>query len=216
MSEINSIPLPPRVKDLTGRTFGRLTVVAYSGTNAHRQAVWRTACSCGTVKSVESKSLVTGDTNSCGCLRDEKVAAVRATHRLSSTAEYRAWADMWKRCTNDNDYYLRRYKTRTPPDEWKSFERFLADVGPNPGPGFTLDRIDNERPYGPGNCRWTTRHTQSRNMATNVWVTTPDGQRLCLTDACRVVGLVQSTYHWRRKQGQSIEEASNGLLKEAA
>lgn len=78
---------------------------------------------------------------------------------------YRAWNNLRTRCNNqrtpDYAYYGARGITVCP--EWASYEKFAADVGPHPGPGWTIDRIDNDKGYMPGNVRWATRLTQSRN-----------------------------------------------------
>jgi hypothetical protein len=218
MSEINSIPLPtnPRFKNLTGKVFTRLTVVGYAGTSVHGHSKWRVRCVCGTVKEVAVNDLSTGHARSCGCLKHDLAVAKGIVHNATGTPEYSAWQHMWKRCTNPKDKNYNLYKGRTPPPEWRSFEAFYVELGPRPGPGFSLERINNDLPYGPGNCRWATSKEQSRNMVTNVWVTTPDGQRLCLTDACKLIGLSRGMVKTRRYRGQTLEEASNGLLKLAA
>lgn len=219
MSNFNSIPLPshPGFKDLTGQTFGRLTVLSYAGkARAGGKNRWFAACACGAVSEAASTHLISGRTRSCGCLNTELRSQRKATPRMGGTPEYMAWRDMWRRCTDQEHKSYHLYKDRTPPPEWLSFEVFFAELGPRPGPGFSLDRIENDKPYGPGNCRWATNNVQSRNRSDNVWVTTPDGRRVVLKDAIKLVGVVQSTYFWRRSKGQSIEESSNGLLQEAA
>lgn len=67
---------------------------------------------------------------------------------------------MHTRCTSDQTSYA--YGTPIC-ERWSSFANFLADMGESPGPGFSIDRIDNDRGYEPGNCRWATRTVQNRN-----------------------------------------------------
>lgn len=218
MSNSNSIPLPTHgnFKDLTGKVFTRLTVTAYAGKGRGGVHRWTTRCTCGAVGETTAGSLRIGDAKSCGCLSAENTAKRNRTHDLSKLREYRILQNVWQRCTNPKNPHYSLYKNFAPPPEWRSFEVFFAELGPRPGPEYSIDRIDNDKPYGPGNCRWTTQHTQTRNMSRNVWVTTPDGQRLCLKDACALVGVVYGTVTARRSSGQSIEEASNWLLREAA
>lgn len=212
-----TLPLPTnkRVKDLTGMVFGRLTVTEYAGSNSRRNSKWNCVCTCGVSLETLSVSLLRGVTKSCGCLSPDRNRE-RASHGMSNSAEFRVWADMWQRCTNPNNKAYPRYKDRAPPDIWRDFAVFYAELGPRPTSKHTLERVDNDKPYGPGNCRWATVAEQNRNTSKNVQVLTADGQRLCLSDACAKVGLLSDTVRWRRRRGMTIEQASNGLLHPAA
>lgn len=87
-----------------------------------------------------------------------------ASRRGAATREYRAWNEMHKRCSPGFDQY-EDYAGRgiTVCKAWSDFATFLADVGLSPGPGWTLDRMNNDVGYKPGNVRWASRATQSRN-----------------------------------------------------
>jgi len=89
----------------------------------------------------------------------------KGTHGLSKTPEYRAWASMVQRCTNPNNARYDRYGGRgiSICVRWNKFENFLADMGPRPTKGHSVDRKDNEGNYEPGNCRWATRSEQQNN-----------------------------------------------------
>ena len=86
-------------------------------------------------------------------------------HGAISTAEYRAWAAMHNRCKNQNNRVFKYYGGRGLRVclKWGLFVNFLKDVGPRPGPGYSLDRINNDKGYSKKNCRWATTKTQARN-----------------------------------------------------
>lgn len=211
MSNSNSIPLPPRVKDLTGRVFTRLTVVGYAGKQG-KEHRWLVRCRCGTEKVTQGNNLASGSSRSCGCLCLERTSEANSRHHGTGTREFSAWAAMWRRCTNPSDRKYPIYKDRAPPPEWRDFSIFLSELGPKPSPNHTLDRIDNEKPYGPGNCRWALPSKQSRNMSRNVWVQVA-GQRRILHDACLIVGINPKTLYSRLSRGQSLEQASVGTIR---
>ena len=160
---------------LVGSRFTRLSVLS---ANAKRSKcgfiVYRCLCDCGNTLDVASGSLRNGDTKSCGCYRDLIRGKSSITHGCASknerTKEYLTWAYFIQRCKNPNvksysDYGGRGIKVC---DEWlHSFENFLAYLKSNnmyPKPaGMSIDRIDNNGNYEPGNIRWRTKAQQARN-----------------------------------------------------
>lgn len=164
------------IKDRIGQTYGQLTVVAEAGANMHGQRLFLCRCSCGKTTTVTGGSLSTGNTKSCGCLSVATVVARSTRHGCASrdakTPEYRSWAAMWARCSNTREHIRDDYAGRgiSVCERWKSFENFLADMGPMPSPKYSIDRVNNDGNYELSNCQWATRSQQARNrrmLATN-------------------------------------------------
>ncbi|HHT3526417.1 TPA: hypothetical protein ACTYW0_000512 [Enterobacter asburiae] len=144
---------------LPGMRYGRLVVVKESTPHkGHRRAIFK--CDCGQLKELCVGHVVAGKANSCGCLRDE----LRKTHGMSSTPTYQTWEAMKQRCLNPKSSYFRRYGGRGIGicDRWMLFDNFLADMGEKPE-GMSIDRINNDAGYEPGNCRWATNSEQGYN-----------------------------------------------------
>ena len=174
MAETNSIAIPPRVKDLTGQRFGRLLVIQYAGLNKHRKAEWLCKCDCGAQKTSLGRELQVGNTRSCGCLRRDGAAARHITHGQTGTPGYISWASMKNRCYNTNTPCYCHYGGRgiTVCDEWRnSYETFIKDMGPRPSTKHSIERVDNDGDYEPGNCYWATWAEQARNKRTTRMLT---------------------------------------------
>ena len=120
-----------------------------------------------------------------------------------------AWANMIRRCYNQKDKAFKDYGARGifVCDRWRySFDNFLADMGPKPIPGLTIERENNNDGYHPGNCRWATQAEQNRNKRNNRIISV-DGQELCQEDWCRLSGIADSTVQRRRDLGWTDRQA---------
>ena len=163
------------MESLEGKQFHRWRVLSYAGKKARHNRMrpfWTCICDCGTIRDVIEIHLKQGRSKSCGCYKTdllrERSAVINRKHggTIDHRKEYRAWISMRGRCNNPKDKAYGYYgaigiKVCDPWNE--SFENFLADLGPAPGPEYSLDRIDVLGNYEPDNCRWATIKTQNKN-----------------------------------------------------
>lgn len=205
-------PCKPRV-DLTGRVFGRYTVEGDPRRAHQRETTWACVCSCGTRTRVSSHCLTAGLSRSCGCLAAEVTGDRSRTHGESGhdkrAAEYRVWLGMKGRCLNPKSPGYPGYGGRgiTMCARWQgSYETFLADMGRRPSPKHSLDRIDNDKGYEPGNCRWATQREQERNKRSNRRVTFR-GKTQTVTEWAEETGINFHTIKGRLNRGWSPEKA---------
>lgn len=174
-------------------------------------------CECGNYVLVRCDAIK--DTFSCGCatskLMSEKAknrGPNRKTHGKYHDTVYKRWAAMKRRCTNQNDTAYSNYGGRGIKvcDAWMEFEAFYNDMG-DPPEGGTLDRIDNNGDYEPGNCRWATTTEQSRNRRSNVLLTV-DGETKLLIEWSEISGTSCGVIRKRMKNGWNDKESVFGRI----
>lgn len=199
------------VNDLSGKKFGRLRVLRRLPPHVgDHGAKWICLCRCGRKKVIPSDCLSAGYTKSCGCYRREcsRKRAIKnppglrhghARRKPGKTRTYSTWSSMLNRCNNPKNKGFHRYGGRGifVAPQFRRFEGFLAYLGEKPK-GMTLDRIDNNGPYAPGNVRWATVGTQNCNTRRNRRLTL-NGQTLTLKEWCDRLNISQNTIQWRLK-----------------
>lgn len=165
--------------ELVGVNYGRLTVVAFAGVS-NKNSNWECLCACGVRVIVNRCNLRSGHTTSCGCAQIES----RRTHGMTGTPEYMAYRSMLARCYNRKTSGYSNYGGRgiRVCARWRgSFELFLTDVGLRPSVKHSLERLDNNGGYEPGNVEWANKAAQCRNKRTNRWITA-FGRTQCIKD----------------------------------
>lgn len=176
----------------------------------HRTAHCR--CICGVERDVPIHTLKQGNSRHCGCLVPAMTAAKNKSHGMSASREYAIWCKMRDRCSNPENRDFPKYGGRGIEvcEAWQgSFEQFYSDIGPRPSPRHSIDRIDVNGNYEPGNVRWATPREQQQNKTTNVYVEL-NGQKLALREACRRLRRLRDyrlIQQRMRKYGKSFAEA---------
>lgn len=159
--------------DLTGKRFGKLTVVSFDHRKGTR-AYWKCVCDCGGNRIVGIDHLKNGDIVDCGCVNRKKSPPIHSKHGMSYTRLYTIWALMKARCVNPNRKEYPRYGGRGIKvfDEWLEFQPFMEwAIESGYSDELTLDRKDNDGNYTPDNCRWVTRLVQAYNKSNNRYIT---------------------------------------------
>lgn len=190
--------------DMAGRKVGRWTVIRHSR-SVGKLHWWLCKCECGIEKEVLAKSLRNGDSNSCGCLKNELIGNRRRTHAMCGTYIYRVWQNMNGRCRDKaNDTYGGRGVSVC--ERWASFENFLADMGQPPTHKHEIDRKDPNGNYEPSNCRWATNKEQNNNKRNNHAITF-NGETLNLQQWADKLGISSSLLCTRLKRGMPLDKA---------
>lgn len=185
--------------DISDIRFGRLVAVRFVDV-VNTNARWLCQCDCGKTKIVHACALKNKATTSCGCYHLEKVTI----HGRWKQPEYQAWKKAIDRCTNENCKYFKNYGGRgiTVCERWMGhdgLENFISDMGPKPSPKHSIDRINNDGNYEPGNCRWATWKEQERNRQHHVYLEF-DGQKKTVGEWAEITGIPYPTIRTRMRK----------------
>lgn len=206
----------PKTLDVTGERYGRLTAIAFARKIGGRR-YWSFACDCGNTKEANLAQVRHGKILSCGCImREHREAFGQANlrHGMSRTPTYKSWLHMVNRCTNSGrDQLWKYYGARGIKvcERWMVFDNFFADMGERPA-GTTIDRVDVNGHYEPGNCRWATFIEQCNNRRTSR-VVTFRGQSMTMAQLAKAFGIPIGTMWYRLENGWTVEDAATIEVK---
>lgn len=208
----------------TGQRFGKLQVISPTpkmrvrDKSGKMMSCWLCRCDCGTERYFRGPHLTSGRTKSCGCTRGQNMkgrtpANKKTPEQHALLAGYRrtkkSWDSMISRCTRPyvNNYQNYGGRGITVCERWMKFENFLADMGERPE-GLTLERIENDKGYEPGNCKWATWEEQASNRRNTVMVIAPDtGKKEPLIEAAKRFSLPLRIIYYRLKRGWPVDKA---------
>lgn len=192
--------------DLVGKRYSLLFVLSFSHVQRinprSSQSFWKCKCDCGNTVTKCGSELVRETIKSCGCTKKPIMGNRR--HPI-----YGIWCHIKSRCLNklDHKYFMYGGRGITVCDLWiHDFSQFCNDVGPRPGPEYSLDRIDNDGNYSPGNVRWATNKMQCNNKRNNRFLTY-NSITLTVQQWSERLGIKRSTIAVRLMKGWPIEKA---------
>ena len=188
--------------ELAGEKIGRLNVIEGIHKPGIERLFYRCICECGKEIISGAQALRRGNTRSCGCLRDQKIKELNFQHGMSHTPMHNRWWSMIQRCTDKNCKAYPAYGGRgiTVCERWMDFNNFLEDVGFPPSENMSLDRIDNNGNYDPGNVKWSTKSEQANNRRSNRMITC-DGKTKTVAEWSRISGIPVSAIFDRISRG---------------
>lgn len=180
-----------------GMKFGRLEILGIF--KKGRSNVCSCLCDCGKTKYIAINSIRKGLTKSCGCLRAEMCAKRHLKHGLDGTKEHKTWVGIKQRCLNKNCRDYKDYGGRgiTVCDRWvESFQNFLDDIGKKPSPEYSIERVDVDKGYEPGNVKWIPMNQQALNKRNSVRISW-EGKSMRLEEWATEKGLSKFTVRAR-------------------
>lgn len=186
-----------------GTRFGKLTVLRRSESKGHGP-MFECVCACGKTAIVRSHGLRSGHHKSCGCEMTTRIREYTKLHTIRPPEQRRThgvWKKMISRTTNTKNPSWSRYGGRgiICCDRWLSFDNFIEDMGIAPD-GLSIDRIDNDGNYAPGNCRWATAKMQARNKSCTKRIII-DGEWKTIADLSDRTGITSDRLRRRLENG---------------
>ena len=196
------------LKDLINTRFSKLLVKERSSNLKDGTATWLCICDCGNQRIIAGTSLRAGRNKSCGCASPLFTTEKMKTHGKSRDRIYSIWVGMLIRCSEKSkgktrkNYFLRGINVC---DKWKNFESFYEDMG-EPSLNYSIERINNNGNYEPGNCKWATSKEQGNNTSANKKIEF-NGQIKNISQWAELLNIKPNTLTYRLKRGWSIERA---------
>lgn len=190
-------------RDYIGQTFNRLTIIGVS--KVKRRVAFVCDCTCGETKTINAYAVTIGAAKSCGCITREVMPELFNGTGRSKNPAYLCWISMISRCRNKASSSYKNYSERGIGvcDRWvNSFEDFIKDVGPRPDKKHSLERINNDEGYYPGNVRWATRVEQANNRRTNIYLLV-SGEVMTAANLARVLKVNKQRVYYYIAKGMS-------------
>lgn len=193
---------------LIGQRFGRSVVLAQEGIDEFGLPTWRCHCDrCGQNYIASTNPIIQRFPTPCRCREPRRSVTRQSRGGLSSTREYRVWADLRRRCRaggNRGRYWDRGIELHS---AWADdFDTFRHDVGVAPASRARLDRVDRRRGYVPGNVHWATAPASPASRL-NAHIIAVNGRLMTLAEMARVASLRPATLGWRINAGWTVERA---------
>lgn len=215
MQSYPTTKLSPRIKDITGKRFGRLTVLSFSHIGGDGKAIWKCICDCGNSHFVDGCNLRRGNSRSCGCLAKELSSSRNSTHGMTHHPLARTYRAMIDRCYNPSTDSYPHYGGRgiTVCERWlESITNFVTDMGERPE-GKTLDRINLDGSYCPENCRWATP-TEQMNNRTNSRLLTCNEQTMTIAQWSKITNISYGAIWRRLLAGWTVERTLSEPMRQ--
>lgn len=194
---------------MLGKRFGRLTVVEQATKRSDTHRYWKCQCDCGKVIEVPTTNLNGGKSRSCGCYHRDNLTERNTTHGMTGTRLFNIWCEIRRRCDDDTRENYPRYGGRGIRYHrvFDTFQGFLDNIPEGYADHLTIDRIDVDGDYEPGNLRWATNSEQQRNKRNNHLVELSDGLRRTIADASGMFGIPERVISDRLSRGWNHYDA---------